>query len=802
MFDFKHEYAAAGCNRHPSAADWDATTGLLAFGADRNLALWSPLDIGQIGIRCLQPGHTDIVNAVRFLPTEHGQPQMILSGSADKTIRVWRIAKPGPETVAVLEGHASTINCLAVFRGVNIIASGSADATIKLWRIHSAQEYVRSELLQTIQICPRFFPLALELHRIGADEDIILAVAGTKSVVQIYMSSTTGPFSLQATLTGHEGWIRSLSISYETSSSEGDLLLASASQDKYIRLWRVATNKQNASIESNVLNGFFEGSLSNKRYMLRGTKNTYLLTFEALLLGHEDWIYTVSWHLSNRWLQLLSASADNSVAVWNSDQNTGIWVCTTRLGEISAQKGSTTATGSAGGFWAGLWSATGENIVCIGKTGSWRLWNYDRGQARWAEGVGISGHTKATNDITWSSDGSYLLSSSSDQTTRLHAEWKREGKSSWHEMARPQIHGYDLNCLDSVSQTQFISGADEKLLRVFDAPRSTAHLLEGLSGIQFGPNQELPDAANIPVLGLSNKAVGSTEQDQDGVNAHMNTEIGTLIRTGRNTRAQGPPSEDQLARHTLWPEREKLYGHGYEISAVAACHDGTLVATSCKASSIEHAVIRLYTTSDWHEVKPALTAHSLTCTALAFSTDDQYLLSVGRDRQWAVFERDEARKVFYVLRHSNPKGHSRMILDACWGPLKAGRIFATAGRDKAVNLWKMVNEVVECIRTVTASSAITAVGLAPKLIRGDLLVALGTETGEILVHAIDLESWTIKSTNAPNQFLRPSKTITRLKWRPCYYGNPSDNEEPDSQIQLAVASEDSSVRLLKILLEV
>jgi len=36
------EYLAAGGNRHPSAADWDRDTGLLAFGTDRNIALWHP----------------------------------------------------------------------------------------------------------------------------------------------------------------------------------------------------------------------------------------------------------------------------------------------------------------------------------------------------------------------------------------------------------------------------------------------------------------------------------------------------------------------------------------------------------------------------------------------------------------------------------------------------------------------------------------------------------------------------------------------------------------------------------------
>jgi len=37
------EFLAAGGNRHPAAADWDPASGVLAFGAGNNVALWSPL---------------------------------------------------------------------------------------------------------------------------------------------------------------------------------------------------------------------------------------------------------------------------------------------------------------------------------------------------------------------------------------------------------------------------------------------------------------------------------------------------------------------------------------------------------------------------------------------------------------------------------------------------------------------------------------------------------------------------------------------------------------------------------------
>ena len=43
MVDFHPNYIACGGNRHPAAADWDESSGLLAFGSDRNIAIWDPL---------------------------------------------------------------------------------------------------------------------------------------------------------------------------------------------------------------------------------------------------------------------------------------------------------------------------------------------------------------------------------------------------------------------------------------------------------------------------------------------------------------------------------------------------------------------------------------------------------------------------------------------------------------------------------------------------------------------------------------------------------------------------------------
>ncbi|KAG4419777.1 hypothetical protein IFR04_007087 [Cadophora malorum] len=802
------EYLAAGANRHPSAADWDVLSGLLAYGADRNVALWYPQDESSKGVYSLLSGHTDIVNAVKFVPE---LPGLLISGSVDKTVKIWAKDQSSEQYTCIqtLSDHQSSINCIGVSsRSPKIFVTGSADSTVKVWAL---DEQNVASLQQTISITPRFFPLSLALSNLaGGLDSYVLAVAGTKDIIQLYIrdSSKSSDFKLQATLSGHEGWIRSLEFTQESFDPKSDLILASASQDKYIRLWRIHQGKElpaAAATADPSLGAFLPGkSLSNKAHRFKADKLDFSATFEALLLGHEDWIYSTRWRATGGKLQLLSASADNSLAIWEPDEATGVWITIARMGEISAEKGSTTATGSTGGFWTGLWSPSGETVVCLGRTGCWRLWDHDSEADRWIQGVGISGHTQSVTGIAWSKGGDYLLSTSSDQTTRLHAKWKRDDLVSWHEMARPQIHGYDLNCIDSLGASKFVSGADEKLLRVFNEPKAVANMLSTLCGFSGSHVEDMPDAANMPVLGLSNKAieaVGDDEEVAQGNPKDRNApDPASIVRKSTLSQAH-PPLEDQLSRHTLWPEIEKLYGHGYEISALAASHDGTLVATACKATSIDHAVIRIFETDHWHEIKPPLTAHSLTVARLRFSSDDRYLLSVGRDRQWAVFQRDEdeSRKTTYKLAESNLKGHSRMILDAAWAPT-AGTVFATAGRDKQVRIWAREEASTGgyvCKATIAEDAPVTAVDFMNVCLPdGHTYLAVGTEAGRVRVYNVDVKkAFLVTELELEYRSLYPysSKAVTQLGWKPISRGKTEKVE-----MDLAIASEDSSLRVYSI----
>ena len=763
----------------------------------RKHGLTAKQDTQLHGVRAVLNGHTKPVNAVKFFSTPSSDFSIILSGAADNTLRLWRAGRSAlshVECCRIVPAHSSSITRIATLPGSDVFATGASDGTVKIWKLVHDDNYtlIDVELSQTIALSPKYFPLNLALANLD-NSSIVLAVAGTRSTIQIFVSKDT-QFQLAATLGGHEGWIRALAFTRETVADESDLLLASASQDKYIRLWRFHRGDE-LPAASSALNdpslGGLSKSLSNKVHWVDSPTSKHSVTFEALLLGHEDWIYTASWRHREGKLQLLSTSEDNSLAIWESDPSSGVWICTTRLGEISAQKGSTTATGSAGGFWIGLWSPDGDSVVSLGRTGSWRKWMFSKTEDMWTQQVAITGHVREVKGACWSRDGSYILTTGSDQTTRLYSQWKREGSDgSWHEISRPQIHGYDLNCIDAVSNSQFISGADEKLLRVFDEPKGVADMLNKLCDVDVSNVAGLPDAANIPVLGLSNKAiqaVGDNDAVEDSEeDARQAVDPSSVIRRSTLDFSH-PPFEDHLARHLLWPETEKLYGHGYEISAVAVSRDGTLVATACRASSIEHAVIRLYDTKDWLEVKPSLKAHSLTVTALTFSHDDKYLLSVGRDRQWVVWERgvDSSQ---YVLKHANPKGHTRMILGGAWTPLEQPT-FLTAGRDKSVKIWQIMDGDVQLKGTINATAAVTAVACSNMLSTDRFVLAFGTEIGEIGIGSTAAGSLAQVDVTTVSGTISPVKTINQVTWRP---GRPVDKQ------QIAVVSDDTSVRIYTV----
>jgi elongator complex protein 2 len=112
-----------------------------------------------------------------------------------------------------------------------------------------------------------------------------------------------------------------------------------------------------------------------------------------------------------------------------------------------------------------------------GYHGSLGQYTLRRMESRWR----VSDVAKVS--VLVSRDSQAKLTSSADQTTRIHAY--RPGSKRWAEIARPQIHGYDMTCGAWLGSYRFASGADEKLTRVFDAPEGFIQSLKAL-GMEHG----------------------------------------------------------------------------------------------------------------------------------------------------------------------------------------------------------------------------------------------------------------------------------------------------------------------------
>lgn len=714
---------------------------------------------------------------------------MFISGSADGTCRLWSgDATSSTQFRSIGDPliHAGCIKCLAALPTHNIFASGSSDCTVRLWSIDESDDgETYFGLRQEISLKPRFIPLAISLSELY-HPTVGLAVSGTTTAVQLYESSEKD-FNHVATLKGYEGWVQSAEFVCDEKESGKEWLLASGCQDKRIRIWRLQEAEKCEDADGNDQKAPSK-KLQNKAHRFNSATRKYVVMIDAVLSCHEDWVYTTAWKwTAEKKLQLLSASADNSLAIWEIDERSGVWTIASRLGEISNASGSTTATGSTGGFWLGLWSGDGNAVVCLGRTGGWRLWTSEENTKDWKQRVASTGHAKPVKDIAWDPTGSYILSVSTDQTTRLHSRWTRPTSKSWHELSRPQIHGYDINCIASVTRSQFLSGADEKLLRVFDEPGLVAQLIARFSGLQ--PDKvNLREAAKIPALGLSNKALEYNEDSKEG-EAVLDS-LGDIVQNAE-VYAE-PPFEDQLARSLIWPEAEKLYGHGNEIATVTVSHNSMLIATACRASSADFAVIRLYAVAGWREIGRPLAAHSLTITCLKFSPDDEYLLSTGRDRQWTIFRRKSGDQTEFEMHTLNNKAHARMILDAAWAPTTSSRIFATAGRDKVTKVWRLDDGNTSCCAVIRGDVAFTAVDLTILAQRRSLLLATGAEDGGVKFHMLAADSLEVFHSISLPYADSPSRQVNRLK----YSTSDGDQQENDGSTKvLSICSDDCSMRI-------
>lgn len=787
-------------------------------------------------INCLN-GHLGRINGVALLDTNDGTTA-ICSVDSEKTMIVWKSTNvAGFEWTKQVykDAHGAEINNVFATRHKDTIyiTTFCLDGNLKVWKstdIDLNENFTLAAQLffgKNLQEAFKMFPIN--------DRYIMMLIGGFDKLVHVYTIDTQGTneeeiIEYHISLTGHSNSIRDFCV---TDAYENDLrYIFSSSQDCLIRVWKICKISDAEAEEELKKQEEAEYALEHLKtktsYILRFGDNTvYNITLSSVLQHHshavnsvrlfEDKTSTEADPLHR--LTLLSSSLDFTVCLWKVDPSSGIWTVETTLGEMKGNKHS----------FFGAEFLSENQIFAYTYNGAFHRWDYENGV--WFTKPCVTGHFDEVPDLDWDPYRDYLVTTSKDQTTRVYTNCRKMER--WCEISRPQVHGYDINCIaflksintqngdtDYKYGAHIVSGADEKILRIFDPPYSFVKAANKYNEdkLRFTKDMSNEDVEQKIIgkqtevasmtLGLMNKPImpkknqrvdeeqeGGTTVDDFEPDVLTNKEVKQEIVEDNSTDVM--LIEEYLMSRTRWPERNKLYGHAYEIYCVATTKKGDYIVTAAKSKKTKYSNIFVWAIDSLNPICQ-LPAHDYTVHQMEFSPDDQYLLSVSRDRQFSVFQRNDDPKEPFKLVQLQKQAHKRVLWSCSWA--HNSRYFATGSREKTYSLkfWdycKDSNSWVEHSSVAKNIHNVTALAFFPSAIlhSTSLGIVVGQDTGELTIWIKpfnhEIKEWT-KVYSFPEHF-NHSLTVRRIKFK-------ETEQSDENTYHIATCSNDATTRIFKI----
>ncbi|WP_334885652.1 nSTAND1 domain-containing NTPase [Nostoc sp.] len=475
-----------------------------------------------------------------------------------------------------------------------------------------------------------------------------IASASDDKSVKLWDAATGKPIS---TFKGHSDRVISVAFSPDSKT------IASASDDKSVKLWDAATGKPISTLKGHSDRVYSVAFSPDGKTIASASLDKSVKLWDAAtgkpistLNGHRDKVSSVTFSPDGK--TIASASYDNTVKLWDA----------------ATAKPISTLKGHSDAVWGVAFSPDGKTIASASLDKSVKLWD-----AATAKPIStLNGHSDAVWGVAFSPDGKTIASASRDKSVKLWdaATAKPISTLKGHSDA---VWGVAF----SPDGKTIASASLDKSVKLWDAatakPIST---LKGHSdavwGVAFSPDGKTIASASL------DKSVklwdAATAKPISTLKGHSDAVWGVAFSPDGKTIASA--SLDKSVK--LWDaatgkEISTLKGHSSPVISVAFSPDGKTIASASYDNTV-----KLWDVATSKPIS-TLKGHSDAVWGVAFSPDGKTIASASKDKSVKLWDAATGKEITTL------NGHSERVWGVAFSP--DGKTIASASKDKSVKLW-------------------------------------------------------------------------------------------------------------------
>ena len=569
-------------------------TRIVSGSSDKTVRIWDAASGAQLQVL---KGHEGAITAIAVSP----DGAYIVSGSFDETVRIWDAVR-GTQ-LRVLQGHEDDVNAVAVSPDSTRIVSGSMDNTVRLWDAASGEQ------IQTLRGHQK------RVNAVAVSPNGARVISGSRDkTIRIWDAASGEPLQV---LEGHEGAVLAVAISPDGTrivSGSGPPTIG-ASAKFTVRVWDAANGAQLQVLQGHEQFVTAVAVSPDGARIISGSNDTTIRIWDAtsgelllVLHGHQRPVSDIAVFpddariVSSSGILAAGVSPEYTLRIWTLESPAERQLFKGHQDEVTAVAVSPDGTRIFSGSGNPNWASQGsDNTV--------RIWDSENGkQVRVLEG-----HEGRVTDVIVSTDGTRIYSSSRDKTIRI---WEA-------------VSGLQLRVLKS---------HEEDITAVAVSP-------DGARIVSSSSSSHFAGASTLRVWDVANGATLQTMKGhQSPVRAVAVSPDGARVVSGSGTFDYRGPGDNTIR---IWDaasgaQLRVLRGHEGVITAIAISPDGAYIV-----SGSSDYTVRIWDAASGEQLR-VLNGHEGTVTSISISADGARIVSGSPDNSVRIWDAASGEQLLVI----------------------------------------------------------------------------------------------------------------------------------------------------------